>query len=165
MIIKKLKLLQNIKCSIAFLQGERYLIVKNSHQKKYLLISNLLTVSKQGSDLIIGLTNYESKKSVKILKEFVKKLEEYSRYGEISSKKKLILDGLGFRMNLIDNNSKVEFKIGYSHLIELAVPSKLSVKINKNVITVEGTNKILAGNYARKIVSLKVPDCYKGKGF
>jgi large subunit ribosomal protein L6 len=80
-------------------------------------------------------------------------------------KKKLVLKGLGFRMNVVENFEKIEFKLGFSHLIYITIPKTIKVKIKKNKINVEGTNKVLVGTFINKILSLKIPDCYKGKGF
>ena len=47
----------------------------------------------------------------------------------------------------------------------MKIPESITVKLTKNILNLEGFNKILLGNIAHKIISLKTPDCYKGKGF
>lgn len=79
------------------------------------------------------------------------------------SKKTLKLKGLGFRINL--DNNLLEFKLGFSHTKVIKVPTSLNTTIRKNVISVEGVDAVLVGNFISKIKSLKHPDAYKGKGF
>ena len=39
------------------------------------------------------------------------------------------------------------------------------MNIQKNIISVEGSDSVVVGNFTNKIRSLKIPDSYKGKGF
>ena len=77
----------------------------------------------------------------------------------------MTLKGLGYRITIIENRTKIEFKIGFSHLIRLSIPNGIKAKGKKNLLHLECKNKILLGNFVDKIVSLKLPDSYKGKGF
>ncbi len=80
-------------------------------------------------------------------------------------KKKLILKGLGFRLSL-ENNNVIVFKLGFSHLVNLPVPSFITnVKIKKNVLLLEASDNALLGNFIKQIESLKPCDSYKEKGF
>ena len=77
-----------------------------------------------------------------------------------------MLKGLGFRSTFDSTLSALTFKLGYSHLNTLNVPDYITnVKIKKNTILLESTDKILLGDYMRKIHQLKESDIYKGKGF
>jgi ribosomal protein L6P/L9E len=81
-----------------------------------------------------------------------------------SFKKKLVLNGLGFKVT--NENKKIDFKLGYSHLKSLAFPNfldKLSIK--KKKITFESADKIKLGNFAQKVYHLRKYDTYKAKGF
>ena len=80
-------------------------------------------------------------------------------------KKKLILKGLGFRCNVNEKLKSVEFKLGFSHLLNLSIPENVKMTVRKSYINIESTNNILLGNFINKIISLKRPDSYKGKGF
>lgn len=82
------------------------------------------------------------------------------------SKKKLILKGLGFRSIFNETTKKISFKLGYSHSNILDVPEYITnVKIKKNMLLLESTDKVLLGNYIKKIHHLRESDAYKGKGF
>ena len=44
-------------------------------------------------------------------------------------------------------------------------PQGLTLKAEKNVITIAGMDKELVGSFAAKVRALKKPEPYKGKGF
>lgn len=111
-------------------------------------------------------------KEVLVLKSSEQELELNFVYHSILSffrsvvnpvKKTLKLKGLGFRITLHKN--LLELKLGFSHLKSIRVPSILNVIIKKNIISVEGVDAAVVGNFISKIKSLKQPDAYKGKGF
>ncbi len=83
-----------------------------------------------------------------------------------STKQKLLLKGLGFRGNVNTDENTLLFKLGYSHTSSLKIPSFVkNIKIKKSTVLLEGTDKILLGDYIQKIFRLKKSDAYKGKGF
>ncbi len=77
--------------------------------------------------------------------------------------KKLELNGVGYRMSL--QGKKIMLALGFSHPIEVPIPDGLNVKIEQNVITVEGIDKQRVGQFAAEIRRLKPVEPYKGKGF
>ncbi len=77
--------------------------------------------------------------------------------------KKLILEGVGFKSEVKGN--KLVLALGFSHLVNVDIPEGLSVKAEKNVITISGIDKELVGFFAAKIRAMKKPEPYKGKGF
>ncbi len=82
------------------------------------------------------------------------------------SKKKILLKGLGFRATFDNASKNLSFKLGYSHMNNINVPDYIkNIKIKKNTILFESTDKILLGDYIKKIHKLKESDAYKGKGF
>jgi hypothetical protein len=81
-------------------------------------------------------------------------------------KQKLILKGLGFRSYLSDDQTKIFFKIGLSHIVSLKIPKKIfSVVIEKNFLIFEGYDNIVLGNFCKRVKKLKKVDVYKSKGF
>jgi len=83
--------------------------------------------------------------------------------------KKLILEGIGFKSEVVDNpakagGSKINLSLGFSHPVVMEVPEGLKVVAEKNVITVTGSGKEAVGQFAAKLHSLKKPEPYKGKG-
>lgn len=82
------------------------------------------------------------------------------------TKKKIILKGLGFRSTFEEPSRCLNLKIGHSHLSALDVPDFIkNIKIKKSTILLESSDKILLGDYLKKIHELKKSDIYKGKGF
>jgi large subunit ribosomal protein L6 len=82
-------------------------------------------------------------------------------------KKELELVGVGYKASAQGN--VLEFSLGYSHSIFLAVPSEISVaaetaKGKNPIVTLLGSDKQLIGQVAAKIRSLRKVEPYKGKG-
>jgi len=77
--------------------------------------------------------------------------------------KKLILEGVGFKSEVKPN--KLVLALGFSHGVEVPIPEGLFLKAEKNVITINGIDKELVGQFAAKVRALKKPEPYKGKGF
>ena len=76
--------------------------------------------------------------------------------------KKLIVEGVGFRVEIKGN--EIVLNVGFSHPINIEIPEGLSVDVEKNNIKVSGIDKELVGQFAAKIKSFKKPEPYKGKG-
>ncbi len=77
--------------------------------------------------------------------------------------KKLILEGIGYKMEVQGEN--IKFALGFSHPVIVSIPKGLTVTIEKSTLSVVGSNKDDVGSFAAKIRSLKEPEPYKGKGF
>ena len=76
--------------------------------------------------------------------------------------KKLILEGIGYKIEVKGQN--LAMALGFSHPVEVAIPSGITVSVEKNVITIQGIDKELVGQFAASLRSLKKPEPYKGKG-
>ena len=77
--------------------------------------------------------------------------------------KKLKIVGVGYRAAV--SGSKINLSLGYSHPVELAIPSGLTVtcpQLTEVVIT--GADKAVVGQFAAVIRSKRPPEPYKGKG-
>lgn len=164
MITKRIKLKSQMKCFILYVRNTKYLILENNNKKIYLLIPEFLKISKELDEILLSATSISENFEV-AFKNFSKKLDYYYNSFETVKKKKLILKGLGFRVSIVNGGLGLEFKIGFSHLIQVNIPTSIKVRIIKSTIILEGIDKISLGNFANKILSLKKPDCYKGKGF
>ncbi len=122
-------------------------------QLKYTLFDNLLEVTS------------ESNKDLPLFNTF-NNLFNQIKSSNTLSKKKILLKGLGFRSTFEDSTKTLSFKLGYSHMSNLNVPKFIkNIKIKKNTILLESSDKVLLGNYIKKIHQLKQSDIYKGKGF
>lgn len=76
--------------------------------------------------------------------------------------KKLVVEGIGFKSEV--RGKDLALSLGFSHPVTLPIPEGLSVKAEKNVITVSGSDRELVGQFAAVIRDQKKPEPYKGKG-
>ncbi len=77
--------------------------------------------------------------------------------------KKLILEGVGYKSQV--TGDKLVLALGFSHPVEVPIPAGLSVKAEKNALTIVGVDKELVGSFSAKVRDLKKAEPYKGKGF
>jgi large subunit ribosomal protein L6 len=82
-------------------------------------------------------------------------------------KKELEIIGVGFRAGM--NGDILELALGFSHNFYFAPPQGVNLEVDtkssKNPrIIVTGADKVLVGQVAAKIRSLRPPEPYKGKG-
>lgn len=77
-------------------------------------------------------------------------------------KKELEIEGVGYRAEVQGN--KIVLTVGFSHPVELIAPEGVTVKTEKNLITVEGSNKDAVGQFAANVRAVRKPEPYKGKG-
>ncbi len=76
--------------------------------------------------------------------------------------KKLVVEGIGFRVAL--NGKNLELSVGFSHPVVIEVPEGLTVTVEKNNISISGANKEQVGQFAAEVRAVKKPEPYKGKG-
>lgn len=76
--------------------------------------------------------------------------------------KKLLIEGVGLRY--VVNGDKIKLNLGFSHPVELTIPTGLKVVTEKNQMTISGIDKELVGSFSAKVRSLKKTEPYKGKG-
>lgn len=77
--------------------------------------------------------------------------------------KSLDIVGVGYKANL--NGNKLILNLGYSHPIELEIPSSIKVESPKPTqVIISGIDKQLVGAFAANIRAYRKPEPYKGKG-
>lgn len=131
----------------------------------YLVIPSCLSYSMSATGLeIFCSSNLES--TISIFNIFSNTFNNIKENSNSMSKQKILLKGLGFRSTFDEISKSLSFKLGYSHINTLDVPAYIkNVKIKKNMLLLESSDKVLLGDYIRKIYSLRKSDAYKGKGF
>lgn len=77
--------------------------------------------------------------------------------------KKLILDGVGYRMEV--KGKEVVLTVGFSHTVPVKIPDDVTATVEKNVMKLESPNKEVVGQFAANIRKIKPPEPYLGKGF
>jgi len=76
--------------------------------------------------------------------------------------KSLEINGVGYRAAV--NGKTLELQLGFSHPVNYAIPEGLDVSVEKNIITIKGTEKQVVGQAAAEIRAFRPPEPYKGKG-
>jgi large subunit ribosomal protein L6 len=74
----------------------------------------------------------------------------------------LEINGVGYKAAM--TGRKLVLNLGYSHPIEMEVPEGLEAKVEKNVITITGSDRQAVGQFAAVVRSQRKPEPYKGKG-
>jgi len=149
--------------SISFVvvnNSSRFLILKNTFGiKKYIKICSSIIVDKIKQKL-----NFKYTKELETSKFF---RAFFMVFKELQYKffETIIIRGVGLKVTLINKpSSLLELKLGYSHKISLTVPKILNVTIKKRKLLVQGSDKVIVGNFVNKIINFKSLNNYTGKG-
>ncbi len=70
--------------------------------------------------------------------------------------------GVGFRAE--KSGKTLTLTVGLSHQVNFDEPDGITIKVDKQIIKVEGIDKHLVGQTAANIRKVRKPDVYKGKG-
>ncbi len=153
------------KLFFCYLENAKLLLIKSIlGGMRYVKIPSNLILEKQNNILFL-------KSNKNALKELISASNNIKLLFNNINKvfyKKLILRGLGFRMNLVEDKNSLflKLKLGFSHLLELAVPqNKIQIFLKKNSIILKSSDLVFLGNFAKKLKNLKYPNAYNGKGF
>ena len=74
-----------------------------------------------------------------------------------------VSEGVGYRAQ--SNAKNLTLNVGYSHPVEMPVPSGIEVKVEANTsISISGISKEQVGLFTSQIRSIRPPEPYKGKG-
>lgn len=153
------------KLFFCYLENAKLLLIKSIlGGMRYVKIPSNLVLEKQNNILFL-------KSNKNALKELISASNNIKLLFNNINKvfyKKLILRGLGFRMNLVEDKNSLflKLKLGFSHLLELAVPqNKIQIFLKKNSLILKSSDLVFLGNFARKLKNLKYPNAYNGKGF
>ena len=76
--------------------------------------------------------------------------------------KSLEINGVGYRAAV--NGKVLELQLGFSHPVNFEIPEGIDIKVEKNIITISGTDKQQVGQVAAVIRGFRPPEPYKGKG-
>lgn len=145
--------------------NKKILNLKKKNLSMYFFIPACFTYSIVKEGISLTCIHADSA-SISIFNAFQNILETFLRNNKTISKKKLLLKGLGFRFSFDELNKQISFKLGYSHVVHLPVYNYIKqVKMKKNTILLESSDKILLGDDIEKIYQLRKSDSYKGKGF
>ncbi len=151
---------------LGFINKKTILILKTVKGTHYLNIPHFFSININNDSLEISCSSVEFSSVFNVLESTIQNIKE----NKLSFfKRKLLLNGLGFRSTFDKTLNNLVFKLGYSHLSSLKVPSFIKdikiIKKGDTTVLVESSDKILLGNYIERILYLRKSDSYKGKGF
>jgi large subunit ribosomal protein L6 len=76
--------------------------------------------------------------------------------------RKLEINGVGYKAEVA--GQKLTLALGYSHPIVFELPKGIAAKVEKNQLTLSGSDRELLGQTAAKVRGFRPPEPYKGKG-
>lgn len=144
----------------AKLEGDK-LIIKKGQNEQVIDTKGVVKVNIDGDTLTFDIN--ENSKFAKAMWGTVRALANNAIIGLTKGfEKKLEINGVGYRASVKGN--VLELQLGYSHPINYEIPKGITITVEKNIITVKGTNKQQVGQVASEIRSFRKPEPYKGKG-
>jgi ribosomal protein L6P/L9E len=102
---------------------------------------------------------FASKKSMRSFFTFLREKCEGVSYGFFKS---MFLQGIGYRV--WTNGKELLLQIGYNHLVKYRLPATMTAYGKKSRFVLFGISKEEVNRIAQRLVWLKYPDSYKGKG-
>jgi len=81
---------------------------------------------------------------------------------QLGFSKILEIEGVGFRASL--EGKVLVLNLGFVNQVRFTPPEGISISLDKNSITISGTDKAAVGQVAAQIRDFKKPEPYKGKG-
>lgn len=76
--------------------------------------------------------------------------------------KKLEINGVGYRAAV--KGSNLEMQLGFSHPIIFPIPEGIQIGVDKNTVSIKGSDKQLVGQTSAQIRAFRPPEPFKGKG-
>lgn len=76
--------------------------------------------------------------------------------------KTLEINGVGYKANV--SGKILELALGFSHPVKYDIPEGIEMSVDKNIITIKGSDKQQIGQIAAEIREFRPPEPYKGKG-
>lgn len=76
--------------------------------------------------------------------------------------KKLEINGVGYKASV--KGKVLELNLGFSHVINYNLPDGIEASVEKNIVTIKGSDKQIVGQVAAKVRGFRPPEPYKGKG-
>ncbi|NUM25026.1 MAG: 50S ribosomal protein L6 [Candidatus Buchananbacteria bacterium] len=124
--------------------------------------NSLVKVEQKDNELLVTVNDPENKQQKSLWGLYQRLIANMVAGVTQGFSKKLEINGVGYKVAL--QGKHLNFQLGYSHPIDFPIPEGIEATVEKNVITISGSNKQLVGQTAADIRSLKKPEPYKGKG-
>ena len=76
--------------------------------------------------------------------------------------KVLEVNGVGYKVAV--SGKTLDLALGFSHPVKYPIPEGIEMSVDKNTITIKGSDKQQVGQIAAEIREFRPPEPYKGKG-
>ncbi|OGE81463.1 MAG: 50S ribosomal protein L6 [Candidatus Doudnabacteria bacterium RIFCSPLOWO2_02_FULL_48_8] len=141
---------------------DQILKVKGPKGELSLTIHPKVKAVKRDSELVVEVADKASKQE-KALWGLFRSLINNMVLGVTNGYTKILeVNGVGYKAAV--TGKSLTLNLGYSHPIEMAIPPGLEAKVDKNLITISGSDKQQVGQFAAVVRSQREPEPYKGKG-
>ena len=77
--------------------------------------------------------------------------------------KKLEIVGVGWGAE-VKGGKSLDLKVGYANVVSVPIPMGIDVNVERQMVTVKGTDKQAVGQFAAAVRSKRKPEPYNGKG-
>ncbi|MCP4482635.1 MAG: 50S ribosomal protein L6 [bacterium] len=118
------------------------------------------------ADNIITVTRDSEDNQTKSLHGLTRSLLANAIHGfENPFKKELQIKGIGYKAAV--KGKKLILNVGYSHPVELEIPTHITVKIDGSKgteLVISGVDNMVVGEFAAEIRDVRPPEPYKGTG-
>lgn len=121
-----------------------------------------VTVSFEKNEIVTSVVNETNKQDRSLWGTFSSLMANMVKGVTEGFKKQLEINGVGYKANMKGPNLMLE--VGFSHPVEVKPVAGVKFSVDKNIITVEGSDKQLVGEMSAAIRKVKKPEPYKGKG-
>ena len=138
------------------------LVVKGPKGELKRKLHPVITINIADDTATVSVKNTEEKMQRSMWGTFASHLKNMIQGATEGFKKQLEINGVGYRVAMQGTDLKVE--AGYSHPVVYKIPEGLIASVEKNVITLESSDKELLGQTASEIRAIRKPEPYKGKG-
>ena len=135
-------------------KGPKGELVLNVHPK--------ILLTKTDTELVVDVKNKDNKNEKALWGLFRALISNMVTGVTTGFTKILEINGVGYKAAV--TGRKLVMSLGYSHPIEMEIPAGLEAKIEKNVMTITGSDRQMLGQFAAVVRSQRPPEPYKGKG-
>ncbi|MDD2806939.1 MAG: 50S ribosomal protein L6 [Patescibacteria group bacterium] len=119
-------------------------------------------ITQDGSTLMVTVKDPEEKSNKSMWGLFQRLISNMVTGVTTGFTKQLEINGVGYRAAVA--GKILNLQLGYSHPIDYQIPDGIEISVEKNIVSVSGSDKQVVGQTAAEIRSLRKPEPYKGKG-
>lgn len=138
------------------------LVIKGPKGELRLKLHPRVTISTADGQVTVSVVNEENTKDKALWGTFSSIIENMLEGVTTGFKKQLEINGVGYKAILKGQDLVLE--VGFSHTVEIKPAAGIKFEVEKNIISVSGTDKQMVGEMAAQIRSTKKVEPYKGKG-